>query len=615
MNTAPPALEPYRDDAVNVITEAADRWDDSQLIAAMIATDPSGLKGVVIDAGPGPARDAWLQQFQTLTEQTQQFLSLPANADEARVVGGLDLVSTLADGKPVVSRGVLEQANGKVLLVRMAERLRQPAVHALADALDQGAIRIERDGFSQIAQTSFLTVLLNEGLEDEIPSAKLIDRLAFRVRLDGIPSVCLTEAMVEFTPVQISRARSQLLRVSISDDILASFAAAALAVGIGSVRVLSFCMRASKALAALYDPETVGAEDVEVVARLVLGPRAQAIPEAEEPEQQAQSEEQEADQPSPDEQQTENGSDDAQDDGDDADSPLDDIIAEAVAAGAVSMQGLTAQLGDQRQRSSSAGRVGASARSQQEGRPIGSEPGDPRAGGRLDVLATLRTAAPWRKLRPPPVAGSVVRVYPSDLRVRKYAHKTATSVIFLVDASGSSALNRLGEAKGAVEALLTECYARRDSVGLITFKGAQADITLPPSRSLTRARKAMAGLPGGGGTPLASALALGVQTALTERAAGRTPLLVLFSDAQANVGLDGMAGRAQAREDAAKMAQHIAAEGISTLFFDTSPRPSPRAVALGEGLRATYIALPYADNNRVNQAVTAERRSLAATGG
>lgn len=613
MNSAHPALEPYKDDAVNVITEAADRWDDSQLIAAMLATDPVGLKGVVIDAGPGPGRDAWLAQFRTLTDQTSRMVSLPANADEARVVGGLDLVSTLAEGKPVVSRGVLEQANGKTLLVRMAERLRSPTTHALADALDQGAIRLERDGFSCLAATSFLSILFNEGREDEPPSEKLLDRLAFRIRLDGIPSVCLAEAMVDFTPQQIARARAELPGVEISDDILRSFAAAALAVGAGSVRVLSFCMRASKALAALYKRDQVDAQDVETVARLVLGPRARTVPRAEEPEQdEAQPERDDTEDPAP---QGQGQSDDAEQDSVETDVPLDDIIAEAVAAGAVSMQGMTAKLGNQRQRAAASGRIGASTRSRQEGRPVGAEPGDPRAGGRLDVLATLRTAAPWRKLRPPPASTSVVRVYPSDLRIRKYAHKTATSVIFLVDASGSSALNRLGEAKGAVEALLTECYARRDCVGLVTFKGNMADVTLPPSRSLTRARKAMAGLPGGGGTPLASALALGVQTALAERAAGRTPLLVLFSDAQANIALDGAAGRAQARDDAQNMARHIATQGISTLFFDTSPRPSPRAVALGKDLGATYVALPYADNDRINKAVTAERRSLAASGG
>jgi len=603
-------FEAYIEDAVDVITQAADRWDDALVVAALLAVDEEGLKGVCLDAGPGPARDAWLAMLKSFDGRGAQHTALPANADEGRVLGGLDLVATLAEGKPVLREGLLRQADGQTLVVRMAERLRSSTVHALANALDEKTVRLERDGFSAAYGTTFLTVLLNEGEENEPISEKLVERLAFRLNLDGIPRVCLGDALAEFSAQQVKRARAALQDVTVSDEVLTSFAKAGLAVGVYSLRVLYFCSRCARAHAALFGRDAVQADDVEVVARLVLGHRAVSLPQPEEQEAQQESQPNDRDPSDPSSTEDTSESDEAGDDDQSTDIPLDDIIAEAVAAGAVSLQGLTAKLASRAQAAPSSGRVGAQVRSRQEGRPVGSEPGDPRSGGRLDVLATLRTAAPWAKLRPAPVQGSVVRVYPSDLRVRKYTHKTASSVIFLVDASGSSALNRLGEAKGAIEALLAECYARRDHVALVTFKGEQADLSLPPSRSLTRAKRSMAALPGGGGTPLASALALGLQTALQERNDGRSPLMVLFSDAQANVALDGTPGRAQARTDASKLASAIAAEGISVLFFDTSPRPNNRAITLGQELRATYTALPYADGAMVTQSVKAERDAL-----
>ncbi|WP_128566586.1 VWA domain-containing protein, partial [Methylobacterium crusticola] len=152
-----------------------------------------------------------------------------------------------------------------------------------------------------------------------------------------------------------------------------------------------------------------------------------------------------------------------------------------------------------------AGRAGAAALQARRGRPAGTRPGDPRT-GRIALVETLRAAAPWQRLRGRDEARPI-RVEPGDIRIRRLVHRTETTTIFAVDASGSAALERLAEAKGAVELLLAQAYVRRDRVALVAFRGSGAELVLPPTRSLVRARRGLAGLPGGGGTPLAAGIA------------------------------------------------------------------------------------------------------------
>jgi magnesium chelatase subunit D len=182
--------------------------------------------------------------------------------------------------------------------------------------------------------------------------------------------------------------------------------------------------------------------------------------------------------------------------------------------------------------------------------------------------------------------------------------RTPVSVaIFVVDASGSSALHRLAEAKGAVELLLADCYVRRDEVALIAFRGTSASLVLPPTRSLVRARRHLAELPGGGGTPLAAGLAAAADLAAHVGRKGHAPVVVVLTDGRANVTLAGEAGREQARDDALTVARRLAAAGHATLVIDTSSRPDPQAQRLAEALRARYLPLPYAGAEAVSAAV------------
>jgi magnesium chelatase subunit D len=191
---------------------------------------------------------------------------------------------------------------------------------------------------------------------------------------------------------------------------------------------------------------------------------------------------------------------------------------------------------------------GALAPTNRRGRPIGTRRGEPGPGVRLNVVETLRAAAPWQPLRrrEAGAAPTRVQVRRDDFRITRFKQRNESAAIFVVDASGSAALHRLAEAKGAVELLLADCYTRRDHVALIAFRNKTAELLLPPTRSLTRAKNSIMGLPGGGGTPLAAGLDAALALAEAVKRRGQSPAVVLLTDGRANIARDGTPGRGRA---------------------------------------------------------------------
>jgi magnesium chelatase subunit D len=256
--------------------------------------------------------------------------------------------------------------------------------------------------------------------------------------------------------------------------------------------------------------------------------------------------------------------------------------------------------------SRTSGKAGAAQLSRQRGRPVGATRGDPRSGVRLSVLDTLRAAAPWQGIRLRERQGRPgprIEVRRDDFRIKRFKHRTETTTIFVVDASGSAALHRLAEAKGAIELLLADCYVRRDNVAMIAFRGKTAELLLPPTRSLVRAKRSLAGLPGGGGTPMATAIDAAFLLAQTVARRHETPVVVFLTDGRANVCRDGTGGRTKAEEEAIAAARQMRGAGINTLLVDTAPQPTPVAQKLAAELGARYLALPYADARVISKAI------------
>lgn len=169
------------------------------------------------------------------------------------------------------------------------------------------------------------------------------------------------------------------------------------------------------------------------------------------------------------------------------------------------------------------------------------------------------------------------------------------------------ALQRLAEAKGAVELLLAQTYVRRDKVALIVFRGERAVLLLPPTRALARAKRLLAALPGGGGTPLASAIDVVHATALQAMREGQDVVAVWLTDARANIARDGTPGRPRALEEARRSAIAFRELGQSAVMIDTSPRGEAAARELSSALGARYVPLPSAQARDVARCVRESR--------
>lgn len=562
--------------------------DDAALAACLFAADPAGLGGLVIRASAGEARDGLVTAIRAALPSGMPVRKVPVAIDDDRLLGGLDLAATLRAGRPILVRGVLAEADGGVIIIPSAERLTPSLAAKLGAVLDAGSIAIERDGLTDRLDCRLGLILLDEGIgpEEGAPVA-LLDRLALHVVLES-PTCSLP-----FDHTAVASARALLPSVAADDSIAIMLAEAALTFGVHSSRAWTFALRAARIHAALNGRQSVTPADAAAAARLVLAPRATMLP--------ATPADEDTPPPPDSSEQSEDGASEQKHS--DKDMVLEAVRA-AIPAGLLDGIG---QPGRARTRGPNGGRSANLRASLRRGRPAGIRAGDLKPGVRLNLVETLKAAAPWQRLRGDGAsrAGARVHVRREDFRIVRFKQPNEMLTIFVVDASGSSAYHRLAEAKGAVELLLADCYVRRDQVALLAFRGQGAELLLPPTRSLTRAKRSLAELPGGGTTPLAHGIdqaCLAGQLALRR---GQTPLIVLLTDGRANIARDGCAGRERAEADALAAARTVRSLGIGALLIDTSQHPHPASRRLAEAMDARYLPLPRADAAALSNAVRA----------
>lgn len=579
----------------------------------LLAVEPR-LRGVALAAPVGSGKTSLARGLQALLGPVP-FVELPLNADDDGLLGGLDLEATLRLGQRVVRPGLLARAHGGVVYCDQINILADGAANHVLTALDTGSVVIEREGISLRTNARFCLVASYDPAEGP-PRHHLLDRLGLLVllpsqhpaderaavvrrNLGATEDVEDAQALLEATALA---GRDLLPLVQISDEQIEELVGAALAFGVQGHRAEQFAVLAACAAAALAQRTAVERDDLELAVRLAILPRATRIPQP-------------ADQPpAPPQQQTTNGpttsdslpptdaetppppEDQDERDGEGQQQTPQPLEEQVLAALSSDLPTELLQLPFRAQRRGRAGSRGSTGGNR--GRHLRSTPGDPRR-RRLDLAATLRAAAPWQRLRS--ADGHTLALRSDDLRVKQFRTRAGALFCFVVDASGSMALNRMRQAKGAVHALLQQAYIHRDRVALIAFRGQRADLLLPPSQSVELARRALDTLPTGGGTPLASALLLGIDVAAQARSRGiMQTVLVLLTDGRGNIGLHASDRPAIAAELQA-LSGHIAASSISAVVVDTQRAflSQGEARKLAGWLGGSYVYLPNAHGEQI----------------
>ena len=622
--------------------------DDALWGLAALTVDPAGLKGIWLKSFHGPVTQEWLEWLNALRKD---IVKIPCNIDSERLLGGLDLAVTLQLGRPVRQSGVLAQSHGKLLICPMSERLPASTASILTQVLDSKQVSSQ---FGQDTEpASFGLIAIDESTPEEssIPNS-LREQLGIWLDLTQVNPRQSAEDdtldMLETVEKKLKQDphyyQKDIEKFKLEESDIRDLCELAQGFAIKSMRAPWYAARLATVLALLRGSSTVQAQDLGRAARLVLTPRAEAMPSQmeqapsdtgnqnelppsdpanpSEQEDGALSEELKNELPPsselPLEKHTAPTPDTERQDKQNVEElqnsdvqKLETSILEAALA--TLPTGLLKQLAEGKSisKKGSAGRVGDIQKGAQKGRPLQAIKGLPQNGNRLHVLATLRHAAPRQRIRELTAQNNSVhqptakrlRILSEDFHIQRFAKRSESCIIFCIDASGSAALERLAEAKGAVELLLKDSYARRDHICVIGFRDKQAQVHLPATRSLVRAKRELQALPGGGGTPLANAIKLALETSMQARHHGMAPTLVVLSDGRANVTLQGEGSRPVAKAQALSWAKQWRATQLPCIWLDTSARPDLQAQEVALAMGANYVPLPLANSQRMASAV------------
>ncbi|WP_440581210.1 putative cobaltochelatase [Streptomyces sp. PT19] len=558
-----------------------------------------------------------------------RMVELPVGASEDRLVGALDIERALAEGVKAFEPGLLADAHRGILYVDEVNLLHDHLVDLLLDAAAMGASYVEREGVSVRHASRFLLVGTMNPEEGEL-RPQLLDRFGLTVEVsasrepdqrvevvrrrlahDDDPAGFAARWADEEAAVRarIAAARELLPSVRLGDGALRQIAATCAAFEVDGMRADIVMARTATALAAWAGRTDVLAEDVRQAALLALPHRRRRNP---------------FDAPGLDEdkldetleefggQDGDGGGDDDPDPGPDGpggpggqpepdDAPPGDGDAAARPEAGEGGEPRPSGAGEQspvraaepfRTKVLSVpglgeGVAGRRSRARTEhGRTTGAR--RPRGAlTKLHLAATVQAAAPHQRARGRSGRGLVVRR--DDLRQATREGREGNLVLFVVDASGSmAARQRMGAVKGAVLSLLLDAYQRRDKVGLVTFRGAAADVALPPTSSVDAAAARLESLPTGGRTPLAAGLLRAHEVLRVERLRdpARRALVVVVTDGRATGGPEpvALAGRA---------ARLFAAEGIASVVVDCESGPVRLGLAgrLADELGGTAVTL------------------------
>ncbi|GIN73013.1 magnesium chelatase [Bacillus sp. J14TS2] len=604
------------------------------------------IGGILLTGEKGTAKTTMVRSISQL-KLGKQVIELPLSVTEDQLVGEIELEKTLQTGKKQFKPGILQRAHQHILYIDEVNLLSLHLTKLIIDSHSSGTTVVEREGISTTYASQSILIGSMNPEEGEL-TPQILDRFGLYVNVKGEQDIDtrmdIIKSRVAFEEDQesfiqkhqekaetlkswVRESQTRCASITVNAAMIRNAAMIAQEANCEGHRAEYILLETAKAIAALDGREKVDAEDFQKAAAYVLPHRQrenQASPSKPKQEQQQENNQEE---------QTRNNHQDKQETHENTKSVESNPTIEdphlqqansdyneekPTNESSLSQEEWTAGIADEmdikilqelkafirEQKQGKGGKRSVVKTEWNKGRYIRATIPPHGKVTDLALAPTLRAAAPYQSSRKRN-GDSLIAIEQQDLRQKVREKVVGTTLLFLVDASGSMGVRKRIEAvKGAIFSLLQDAYRKRDEVGMISFHQKRADVVLEVTRSVEMAYRRLKDLPTGGKTPLASALVKGYEIwlQLRKKDPDAIPFLILITDGRANQGYEG---KGSPLEEAFQIAETMKNEGILSLVIDTEQSKVPLGLAkkLADHLGGMYTKLDQITSSQIYGAI------------